>query len=70
MVSIPFYLNVTYGIMARNIVLFILEILTVITEGLIYKKYLEYKKINPILLAFILNLFSYLIGEIIKHIIY
>lgn len=69
-VTIPYYLNVNYGLIYRNISLFILEILTVISEGYIYKKYLDFKEINPYLLALILNISSYTIGIIINYIIY
>lgn len=67
--SIPVYFNVFYNLKIRNISLIILEILTLFTEGVIYKKYLKYKKINPFLISLILNLSSYLIGEIINRII-
>ncbi len=67
-VTIPVYFNLRYGLLERNIVLYTLEILTVITEGLIYKRVLNYKKINPFILALILNLSSYMIGEIINRI--
>ena len=44
----------------------ILEILVVPIEGLIYKKVLNYKKINPILLSLILNASSLIIGGFIN----
>ena len=69
-VTIPFLINITYGSFARHIVLLALEILTVLFEGYIYKKYLDLKKLNPFLLSFILNLSSYVGGEIINLIIY
>lgn len=68
-VSLPFYINIKYGLSYRNYLLIFLEISTVILEGLIYKKTLNYKKINWLLLSFILNLFSYLIGEVINILI-
>ena len=49
---------------------YFVEAAVVLTEGLFYRKFLRYKKINPILLSFILNGLSYLIGEIINKIIY
>ena len=67
-VTIPVYFNLKYGVLERNIVLYLLEILTVITEGAIYKKVLNYKKINPFILSLILNFSSYAIGEIINRI--
>ncbi|MBR6133677.1 MAG: hypothetical protein IKQ29_03040 [Bacilli bacterium] len=67
-VSIPVLILFRYGKYYSNITLYILEIITVITEGFIYKKVLKYKKINPYLISLILNLGSYLIGEIINRI--
>lgn len=69
-VTIPLYFNIEYGIISRRIVLVILELLTVIVEGLIYKSMLDYKKVNPYILSVILNLTSYLSGIIINSIIY
>ena len=69
-VTVPLYLNIKYGIIERRLSLLILELLTVIVEGLIYKKVLKYTGINPILISLILNLNSYFIGEIINRIIY
>ena len=68
--AVPFYMNIKYGVTYRNISLFVLEILTVLEEGFIYSKYLNYKKINPYLLALILNICSYFIGVIINMIVY
>lgn len=65
-VSIPIYMMVKYNYNMRIISLIVLEILTVIVEGLIYLKVLKYKKINPFIISIILNLSSYLIGEIIN----
>lgn len=67
-VSIPVYINIKFGLLERNISLIILEILTLFVEGFIYKKVLNYKKINPYLISLILNMSSYLIGEIINYI--
>ena len=61
-VIISFLVNLQFGIIPRHIVLLILEILTIITEGIIYHKYLKYRKINPFLLSFILNCGSYFMG--------
>lgn len=65
---IPVYFNIFYSLKMRNIVLIILEILTLIFEGIIYKKYLNYKKLNPLIISFILNFSSYFIGDIINKI--
>lgn len=69
-VTIPFYLNIKYGIMYRNIVLYIMEILVVFVEGYIYQKYLTNKKINPYLFSLILNISSYIGGLIVNYIVY
>ena len=65
--SIPVYFNINFGLLERNISLLILEILTLFIEGFIYKKVLNYKKINPYLISLILNMSSYLIGKIINY---
>ena len=64
--SITIFLNFYFGIFSRNVGLVILEILAVISEGFVYKKYLNFKKINPYVLSLILNCSSYFIGEIIN----
>ena len=66
-VAIPVYVNITYGLLERHIVILILEIFAVLYEGFIYKKYLHLKKINPFIISLILNLSSYLIGEVINY---
>lgn len=66
-VSIPVYINIKFGLLERNICLIILELLTLFIEGFIYKKVFNYKKINPYLISLILNISSYLIGEIINY---
>jgi hypothetical protein len=70
LVSITVYINIFYGLKYKNIIIYPLEILVVLVEGLVYKRYLKYKKINPYLLSFILNISSYLIGLFINIIIY
>lgn len=64
--SITIFLNFYFGIFSRNVGLVILEILAVISEGFVYKKYLNFKKINPYVLSLILNCSSYFIGEMIN----
>ena len=39
--SLVIYVNVYYGLKYRNIVLYILEVIVLIVEGMIYQKYLE-----------------------------
>ena len=65
-VTIPVYFNIKYGINERNISLIILEIITLFTEGFIYKKYLNNKRINPFILSLLLNLASYCLGLFIN----
>ena len=67
-VSLPVFINIRFGLFERNITVLILEIFTVLIEGKIYSKYLKFKKINPYALSLILNLCSYIIGDIIKYI--
>ncbi len=66
-VSLPILLAINFGFKWRVISLIVLEIITVITEGFIYSKVLDFKKINPYILSIILNLGSYLIGEVINR---
>ncbi len=68
--SLVIAINVYYGIIARNISLYILEIMVVIIEGFIYQKYLNNKKINGYIVSLILNIASYGIGLLINKIIY
>ena len=65
-VTIPVYFNVKYGLLERNISLAILEVTTLFTEGFIYNKYLNRRKINPFVLSLLLNLASYLLGVFIN----
>lgn len=60
------YINIYYGLLYRRIFILIGEIIVVLAEGLIYKKSLTYKKINPFILSLILNMSSYLICLIIR----
>lgn len=65
-VSISLFINNFYGYKNYRIAIAILEVLAVITEGYIYKKTLNYKKINPFLLSLILNGLSYTLGLVIN----
>ena len=69
-VLIPYIIYLYYGVAYRYISLLVLEILTIVVEGFIYKKVLKYNKINAYILSIILNLSSYLIGEILSKIIW
>ena len=66
-VSIPIFMVVKYNYRIGVISLIILEIFTVIIEGLMYLKILKDKRINPFILSLILNSSSYLIGEVINR---
>ena len=59
LISINFGKDVSYRFLA------IFEILVVLVEGYLYKKYLKYDRINPFLLSFILNLISFAFGLLI-----
>ena len=65
-VLVPTLVYIKYGYIYRNIVLYLLEIITVLIEGLLYYKSFKYKKLNPFIFSLLLNLSSYLIGEIIN----
>lgn len=67
-VSLPVWVNIRFGLIQRNITVLILEIFTVFIEGKVYSKYLKFRKINPYIVSLILNLSSYVIGDIIKYI--
>ena len=58
-----------YSIKIYIPILIILEIITVLTEGHLYKKYLENKKIKPYKFSLILNSISFIIGIIINIIL-
>ena len=69
-VSLPIYIMMRYSMKARYYVLIILELLTVVVEGIIYSRVLKYKKMNSYLIAIILNIGSYFIGEVINWVTY
>ena len=68
--SIIVAINYYYGLTARNITLYILEVLVVIIEGFIYHKNLERRRINGFILSLILNIASYGLGLLINKIVY
>lgn len=61
--------NIFLGSEARTFSLIFLESLAILIEGYIYKKYLNYKRINPYILAIILNVTSYSVGLLINRFI-
>ena len=69
-VSISFFMNITYGVVYRRIALFILEVLAFFVEGYIYDKVLSFKKYNGFTISFILNILSFGLGILINKIIY
>lgn len=68
--SLTFACNIFCGLNARNVLEMILEILVVITEGIVYYKYFNYKKINPFIVAILLNMMSYGLGIVLNSILY
>ncbi len=68
--SVPVYFNYYHGLRARNICLYILEVVVFIVEGFIYVKVLKRRKINGFLLSLILNASSYFLGLLLNEIIY
>ncbi len=60
--SIPLLVASLYGTTKSKIIFYLLEVLTVVFEGFIYHRNLQYKKINSTLLSLLLNLCSYLLG--------
>ena len=69
-VSISFFMNITYGVVYRRIALFILEVLAFVIEGYIYDKVLSFKKYNGFTISFVLNILSFGLGILINKIIY
>ena len=73
LVSIMYVIFLKYGRNVQTILEIILEVVILVVEGMFYRKYLKYNKINPFLISFILNIFSYILGSwlidiICKHI--
>ena len=69
-VLFPYLIYLYHGLTARYLSLIILELFAFLTEGYIYHKVLKYQKINGFILSLILNLSSYILGDIINIIIY
>lgn len=67
--SIYLYFGGTTSRINSYIILFILEVIVLFVEGYIYKKVLEVKKINSYLLSLILNISSFLLGNIIIYLL-
>lgn len=69
LVSLSLWININYGLQVRHIAVFFLELLVFIVEASIYKKVLDFKKINFFLLSLILNLCSFFGGLILNYIL-
>ena len=65
-VALGFLSGFFFGYKVRIICMIFLELFAFASEGLVYKKALSFKKINPFLLSLILNAASYLIGLVIN----
>lgn len=65
--ALPVYMNIRYGLNARNIALAVLEVFAVLSEAAVYKRYLRYDRIRPLVLSAALNAVSYLAGVIINR---
>ena len=61
---------ITLGFVVFNIIVFIMEVLVIIAEFIIYKKFLEYKKKSPLFISSINNIISFSLGIIISKIIF
>lgn len=67
LVSLTFSINILYGLRIYYKFLIMLEILVVLVEGLVYKKNLEFRKINVFVFSLILNCCSYFLGTLINN---
>ena len=65
-----FLVNVIWNSTVSTVYEYIVEAIAWIVEGIIYSKTLSFKKIRPVIISMILNLTSYLIGEVFNIIFY
>ena len=65
-VTLPFFLLIVFNYQVYKYSIYFLEVITLITEGFIYYKVLDYKRINPFIISLILNGASYLLGFVIN----
>ena len=63
-VTLPILLYILFNYSVYRYSIYILEVLAVILEGLVYLKILKYRKLNPFALSLILNAVSFGIGLI------
>ena len=65
-VLIPLVIRMLTNNLYSMIFLFLLEVITLFIEGIVYKNNLCYKKINWFLLSLLLNMCSFLFGLILN----
>ena len=53
-----------------NIIVIIMEVIVIVVEFILYKKYLEYKGNTPLLISSVNNIISFSLGIIISKIIF
>ena len=70
LVSVTHYTGLLNEDYVKYIVLAVLEILAVIAEGVVYKKYLKYDNLNPFVLSLFLNICSFGLVSILNMFIY
>ena len=58
-----------FGTTVRIICMIFLELSAFAAEALVYRKMLDYKKINPFLLSLLLNTASYFLGLLINNLL-
>ena len=63
---LPVYMNIRYGIGARHAALAALEAFAVLSEAAVYKRFLRYEKLRPLVLSIVLNAMSYFCGVFIN----
>ncbi len=68
-VTVPYLVFILFGFRIYKYSIYTLEVLAFLSEGLIYFKVLDYKKINPFILSAILNLSSYGFGLFLDGVI-
>ena len=66
-VTVPYFIYIEFGYIPYRVSIYVLEVMAVLVEGFVYSKTLKYKKINPYLFSFLLNLLSYSLGLIINR---
>lgn len=62
--SISMYVFVIYGLKYKRISMLFLELIALLSEAYVYKKTLNFKKINPFIISLLLNMSSYIFGLI------